>query len=509
MGLRRNILATYANQAYVTLVTFLTVPFYIRYMGTEAYGLVGFFVMLQAWFMLLDLGLTPTVARQAARYKGDAVAADEFLSLVKALQYLFAAVGIVGGAALFLSADWLATRWLNAQTLPIAQVRESLQIISVIIALRWMGGVYRSVISGVERLVWLASFGSAMATLRTIGVIAVLNYVDARPTTFFAFQLFTALMEFTGLAVYAWHQMPKPSARKISLWQGFLEARQLIKFSLSLAFTASLWVFVTQSDKLVLSKVLSLADYGFFTLAVMAASGVTTMATPISAALMPRMARLEAEGKRENLILLYRESTQFITVLALSAALTLAFLAHPILFGWTGNTLIADSAAPVLAWYALGNGMLALSAFPYYLQYATGDLRLHVIGNALYVAILVPLIVYAARRWGGPGAGIVWLAINFLYLAAWTPVIHRRIHPGLNRHWFTRDIMAVALPLVVVGTTVSMPMSSAPGRLFALVDAAVLFAAMVAVGLACTSAGQRRLAKAWQRSLRSASARRR
>ena len=31
-------------------------PLYIKYMGAEAYGLVGFFTMLQAWFGLLDMG---------------------------------------------------------------------------------------------------------------------------------------------------------------------------------------------------------------------------------------------------------------------------------------------------------------------------------------------------------------------------------------------------------------------------------------------------------------------
>ena len=42
-------------------------PMYIKYMGAEAYGLVGFFSMLQAWFNLLDLRLTPTIGRETAR----------------------------------------------------------------------------------------------------------------------------------------------------------------------------------------------------------------------------------------------------------------------------------------------------------------------------------------------------------------------------------------------------------------------------------------------------------
>jgi O-antigen/teichoic acid export membrane protein len=48
------------------------VPLYLKYMGAEAYGLIGFFSMIQVWFAILDMGLSPTVARETARYKGGA-----------------------------------------------------------------------------------------------------------------------------------------------------------------------------------------------------------------------------------------------------------------------------------------------------------------------------------------------------------------------------------------------------------------------------------------------------
>ena len=70
MSLKRNILANYASQLYVTIIGIVMVPLYIKYMGSEAYGLVGFFSMLQAWFGLLDMGLTPTMSREAARFNG-------------------------------------------------------------------------------------------------------------------------------------------------------------------------------------------------------------------------------------------------------------------------------------------------------------------------------------------------------------------------------------------------------------------------------------------------------
>ena len=86
MSLKKNILASYATQIYVTLVGILILPLYLKYMGAEAYGLVGFFTMLQAWFNLLDMGLTPTVARETARFRGGATDALSYLRLLRGLQ---------------------------------------------------------------------------------------------------------------------------------------------------------------------------------------------------------------------------------------------------------------------------------------------------------------------------------------------------------------------------------------------------------------------------------------
>lgn len=81
MSLQKNIAANYVSQIYVTLIGIVMLPVYIKYMGAEAYGLVGFFSMLQAWFSLLDLGLTPTIGRETARFKAGAVSALDFRRL--------------------------------------------------------------------------------------------------------------------------------------------------------------------------------------------------------------------------------------------------------------------------------------------------------------------------------------------------------------------------------------------------------------------------------------------
>ena len=138
MSLKINILANYLSQLYVTLIGIVMVPVYIKYMGAEAYGLVGFFAMLQAWFMLLDMGLTPTMARETARFRGGATDALHYRRLVQALEGVFLAVALVGGVLLFAASGYIAREWLHATMLPITEVQTAIQLMAIIIAMRWM-----------------------------------------------------------------------------------------------------------------------------------------------------------------------------------------------------------------------------------------------------------------------------------------------------------------------------------------------------------------------------------
>lgn len=458
MSLKKNIFASYLSQLYVTLIGIVMVPLYIKYMGTEAYGLIGFFAMLQAWFNLLDMGLTPTMARETARFRGGATDALSYRRLVRALEGVFLVVALAGGTAMFAASGYIAKDWLQVSQLPIDEVQTAVQLMAIIIAMRWMCGLYRGAISGSERLVWLGGFNSTIATLRFVGVIPLLMFTGVTPTIFFSFQFGVAVIELAGLLFYAYGLLPViPKGQRLP-WE-WNPLKPVLKFSLSIAFTSSLWVLVTQTDKLVLSKILPLAEYGYFALAVLAASGVILLSGPITGALLPRMVKLNAEGDEAGVIHLYRNATQLICVINAPVTLVLAFFAEQVLWVWTGNAEIARKAAPVLMLYALGNGILAIGGLSYCLQFAKGDLRLHLIETPLFLAIFLPGLLWSVGRYGINGAGYAWLGTYAMFFVFWLPIIHRRYFKGQHASWLVHDVgsvLGLSLCVVTLGYTVML-----------------------------------------------------
>jgi len=450
MSLRGNVVANYAGFVYFALIGIVMVPVYVTRLGVEAYGLVSFFIVLQTFFQLLDLGVTPTMSREAARFRGGATDALSLRRLLRSFELICGVIALSGALALFLLAGWIASNWLRVESLPPADVELSLRLMAMVAALRWIAGLYRGVIAGFEHQVWLAGFGCVTATASFVLVLPVLDLAGATVLVFFVHQSVVALLELGFLCFKAYRILP-PLPQGASVPLNLAPTRGVLKFALSMAFVSSAWLAMNNLDKLLLSKLLPLTDYAYFSIAALVASGVVVVSGPVSTALLPRLARLSAEGNDAGFLDLYRNTTQLITIVVMPPCVILSFFAEEVLWAWTGNREIARQAWPILATYALGNGFLAMGACAYYLQFGKGDLRLHVFGNIVFLALLVPSLTWATLRYGPVGAGAAWLFSNALYFAGWVPLVHRRFFPGKHLRWLVGDIFSPLIPVLVGG----------------------------------------------------------
>jgi hypothetical protein len=68
--LKRNLIANYLGQGWRALMGLAFIPLYIRYLGIDAYRLIGIYAILTAWPGLLDLGMRPALGREMTRFTG-------------------------------------------------------------------------------------------------------------------------------------------------------------------------------------------------------------------------------------------------------------------------------------------------------------------------------------------------------------------------------------------------------------------------------------------------------
>jgi len=440
------------------------VPLYLKYMGAEAYGLVGFFTMLLSWLQLMDMGLTPTLSRELSRFRAGALSALEVCTLVRSLEWLFGILAVICVVASLLGSSWIAVYWLKVQKLGINEVANCIAIMGGIGGLRWLTGIYRSGLIGLDRQFSVNGISVVIATLRSVVVLGILIYWSPSPLVFFSYQAVIAVVECITFRQVLYSAIPSVQMPVLPDWSSL---NKISGFAGSIAFTAGIWVVIMQLDKLILSHYLTLKDYGYFSLAASVANGIILLSAPLNQALQPRLTILASQGQEVEFIKLYRTATQLSAVIMVTLGGILSSFSEQLLLAWTGKHEIATHAAPILFWYAMGNAVVGLLSLPYLLQYARGYLRLHVIGNILFMLLWIPAIIFSSSRYGGVGAGVTWFVGNLGFMLIWVTYVHQRLAPSIVFAWFFRDIFMVVIAPIAVLTALSITAPDLHSRLIA------------------------------------------
>lgn len=448
----RVVIGSYLAQAYVALIGIVLMPTYLHIMGASAFGLVGLFLMLQSWVQLLDLGISPTLSREMALYRAHALNAQAALLRLHTLEWLLGCLAVLGVSMLVLARTWIAQDWLHLDTMDVAAVAHILAVMAVAAGLRWVASMYRAGLVGLERQTLVNGLAVLFATLRFVGVLIWIPVLREWPIVFFGHQLAISAIEVGAYRTLIHRSLPaEPGASRFSLPL----FRELAPMAGAMALLGGIWILTTQFDKLVLSRVLTLADYGYFSIAVLAAAGVLMLMPPLNQVLQPRMTILAAQGREETLVHLYRLATQLLAAAVAAVGASMAWLPRQLLFAWSGNSVLAAAAAPILKWYAPAYACAALLTLPFLLQFARGSLRLHVWGNLLLMFILLPVLTLTAERWGAVGTGATLCVTYAAFLLLWVTVIHHRFLRGRALSWLLEDVAPVAGAAIVTARLVA------------------------------------------------------
>lgn len=482
VSLKRNVVANYLGQGWAALMGIAFVPLYINVLGVASYGLVGVFAVLQAWMTLLDLGLTPTLNREMARLRAGAHTAESIRDLLRSLEIVYSGLAAAAVVGVWFGASLLVEGWLTSASLSREVMLDSVRIMGFVLATRWLEQLYRASLFGMEDQVWLNSVQAVLATLRWGGAYLVIAFLSPTIHLFFVWQGAVSLL--TSILLVQRTYVMLPDATRA----GRFDIRALAEvrgFASGMFLSAILTFALTQADKIVISKMLSLEQLGFYMLAASASGGLLLLASPMNNAIFPRLTEQVAKGNHEGLVETYHLACEWMAAIIIPPALLLTFFAGPVLMVWTGNSQLAQSVAPLLSLLALGTLCNGLMNLPYMLQLAHGWTSLTVRTNAAAVLLVVPAIIWAVPRYGAVGAAGAWLALNFGYLVVSAQLMHRRLLPQSKWRWY-RESVAVPLSAgCAAGAGLLLVLPSASSRVRAASFVAVaclgLFVAVVAV----------------------------
>ena len=444
--LKSNVIANICGQAANAVLPLVFIPIYISLMGIEAYGLVGLFVVIQAWLRILDMGITPTITRECGAYLGGKITDIQLRNLFRSAETLVLLVAVAIILIVYFLSVEIATGWKGETNLATEVIVNALIAMGFVVALRYVESVYTSVLFGMQSHVLLNIFLVVFALLRSGGAVIALQWLSPTIITFFVWQVVSSALALVVAFSIGRSTLPITGTKAHFSTE---EISRVLPYASGVLGLSLVALFSTQIDKIVLTRFITLEEFALYSLAFTVAGILTTSVSPIIQSFFPVFCA-GVNGQNANQIVQdYKIATQLVVVISTLVLVVLGLFSFEFLKLWTGSEAIATGTAQLLVFLLVGNAIKVITLPCHSLQLASGWTSLEIkfnifvaVGSGVALIFLIPIH-------GAIAAGWVWCAINALYYVFVIPKIHGNLISISCFEWFLYDVVRSGLAVVI------------------------------------------------------------
>lgn len=476
---QRNFIAGVASSGWTALIGLLAMPWYLAFLGLEAFGMIGIHLAIQSLFAMLDMGFSPAVSREIARSRAAGMM-EQGRTLVHSMALIFVIFGILAALALSATAPWLAENWLNSDEPSTGEIAGALALSAISIGARWPGTLYSGALTGAQRIDLSSGVTIASTTLANGGAIVIMAFVEPSLRAFFIWQILVGLFHSLAMRWMAWRVLG-PRATAGFNWPA---VKSIWRFTAGMAAVTATGVVIAQADRVVLANTSNLAQVGQYTIAVTLAGLLYRLAVPAFNVTYPRLTGLFETGSAVDVLDLYQHYTQFFLTLVFPVALFIIVCARPILSLWLADPQLAASVNLVVVLLTLGTALHCIMYFPFALQIASGNTNVPIVLNIILAGMFIPALYILSNWRQALGAALAWLALHMVYFALGTFATSRYVLRGAGWSWVLKAVLPPLTVSAIVGFAAFLVLSALRSDIGQLLVGAVFAAVALVVGLA-------------------------
>jgi O-antigen/teichoic acid export membrane protein len=431
--LARNTAFNFAGQVLPLLAGIALIPYIMRGLGPERFGMLGIIWVIFGYFGLMDLGLgratTKFLAEWLARGQANRISEMVWSSII--LQFL---LGIVGGGVIAGLTPVLVERVLKTPASLVGEGRTTFYILAVALPSILVTNGLRAVLEGCERfdianllripasiLAFVIPALAVAGGLRLPGVVLWMGISRVG----FAF----------AHAFYCASALPclktRPSFRSSTVLP-------LLSFGGWVTVSNAVNPILTWMDRFMIGSLLSMAMVGYYTAPFEAVTKLWMIPVSLMSTVYPACSALGTERMRE-LQVLYSRSLKYIFCAIAPVCLVLILFGRPIIGMWLGPGFIDKSVVP-LQILAVGVFINCFVHIPYSFLQALGR------PDPAAKLFLFELIPYGLVMWwmierhGIAGAAVAWsiratIEVVLLMWISWHLFSLSAIHVADRRMW--------------------------------------------------------------------------
>jgi len=400
--LTRNWILNLAGWIVPLSVALVAIPYVVRGLGAERFGVLSIASALLGYFGIFDLGLgratTKFVAEALARRESERLPQVVWTSLWA--QALF---GLVGTLITVSFVPIAVDRYLRISPALVRDTRISLIVLSTSLTVVLIGNALRGVLEA-GQMFDIVNYvkvptNTSMFLLPAIGVFFHLSLpgivwllVGARVVATISY-LAACLRYFPSLrGQYLPH---RNSMRPLLVYGGWVTVSN---------FITPLLAYI---DRFFIGSLISMGAVGYYSAPYEAINRAWVVPATLAATLFPAFTNLDAGGARKRLEELCARSLKSLLLISAPTLLILAFFAKPILRVWLGPDFATQSTL-TLQILALGMLISSIALVPFSLLQGVGRPDLTGIFSMIEFLFQVVCCWLLVRRFGIAGAALAW-----------------------------------------------------------------------------------------------------
>ncbi len=436
----RNTLWNFLSQGWFLILAFVTTPYIIRKLGTDAYGVLSIVGVVLGYFAFLDLGLDRAVIKYVAEYyaKKDFDTIREVIGTALVIYFL---MGFIGGTVIASLTAILITKVLK---IPSNLINIS-QFIFYISALGFLINMPLSVFGSIPKA--LQRFDVVNKIKICFGTLQLLLTVLLLHLGYFLKQIviMNFLVSMLSIFIYIFiskRLLPQIQFRPVFNKDIFIK---LFKFGGTITIGKITVPIGTQLGRFLIGVFYPISFVTYFTVPYMLASKIWLIPSNIVSVIFPATSELFSQNQTNILHELHLRSTKYIMMVAVPITILLIIFAKQILGLWMGPdfaiqgafslrllalaTLISSSAWTCVT-AAQGAGRPDIPAKVQVLQ---------AVINVILCFLLIP-------RWGINGVAVAWLIHHMVGIPIIIGVTNKRILKMSNLQFIKNGL---GFPLIV------------------------------------------------------------
>jgi O-antigen/teichoic acid export membrane protein len=451
--LAHNTLLNLVGRVVPLMVGIATMPYVIRHLGPDRFGLLSLAWMVVGYFALFDLGIGPATTKFVAELLGKGEI-EKLPALVWTALLSQTCFGLVAGLLLAAASPLLVNRLLKIPPELHPQAHLIFLIMAAALPIDFASGSLRGVLAASQRFDLLNALGVPSSALTYLLPVVALGLGFGLPAIVF----FLVLARIAAIAILlAMCFRLHPVLRARPCFDRSL-VRSLLGYGGWITVSGAVGPILVFFDRFLIGALLSIAAVGFYTPPFMISTKLWILPGSLMSTLFPAFSSSAGRGDNEWIRNALIRSLKFLLLTVGPAALVLAFFARPFLTLWLGAKF-ANEGTLVLQIMAVAVFVNSLGHVPYNLLQGIGRPDLTAKFHLIEVPFHVVLAWFLVARFGLAGAALAWairVTLDFVLLivaACWLTRTPAHLLAGRELRRSVGTLVGLAAGLTVLWTS--------------------------------------------------------